>query len=112
MTSTRQLSDKVRAELLDHIPPGWASKAACATSGLDPGAWFAEPGEPAWSAARAVCWSCPVRQTCVASALTRAEFGLWGGYSEAQRATARSALAKGVPVSVVLHLGETTGRAA
>ena len=38
--------------------------------------------------------------------------GLWGGYSEAQRATARSALAKGVPVSVVLQLGETTGRAA
>ena len=112
MTSTRQLSDQVRAELLDHIPPGWASAAACATSDLNPDAWFTEPGEHAWSAARAVCWSCPVRQPCLASALARTESGLWGGYSEAQRATARSALTEGVPVSLVLQLGETTGRAA
>ena len=45
----------------------------------DPDLWFAEsPGE--LELAKGFCGSCPVRQTCLAGALDRAEpWGVWGG---------------------------------
>ena len=45
----------------------------------DPDLWFAE--EPAQlERAKALCGACPVRSSCLAAALERAEpWGVWGG---------------------------------
>ncbi|WP_283135632.1 WhiB family transcriptional regulator [Rhizohabitans arisaemae] len=45
----------------------------------DPDLWFAESPEEV-EFAKALCGSCPIRRTCLALALERAEpWGVWGG---------------------------------
>lgn len=93
----------VRAALVDHITPGWLSDAGCASSTVPPDAWHSDAGNPAQTAARAVCDSCPVRWSCLAHSLAHDEpEGLWGGADESERVWLRLALADRVPVPVVL----------
>jgi len=93
----------VPTDLAAHIEPSWQQAAACGSSDLEPDAWFTEPGNPAYSAAKAICVSCPVRRSCLAHALAVNEpAGIWGGADETERTKLRQALAKGVPVAVVL----------
>lgn len=60
----------------------WAASAACANS--SPDELFVQGA--AQRAARAVCYSCPVRLMCLADALdNRVPFGVWGGMTERER---------------------------
>lgn len=52
--------------------------------------------------ARAYCHSCPVMAECLEAALNRQEsFGVWGGFTSAERK--RALLALGSPRSVLAH---------
>lgn len=60
----------------------WAALAACAHS--SPDELFVQGA--AQRAARAVCYGCPVRISCLADALdNRVPFGVWGGMTERER---------------------------
>jgi WhiB family redox-sensing transcriptional regulator len=60
----------------------WAAMAACAHSSPDD--LFVQGA--AQRAARAVCFGCPVRISCLADALdNRVPFGVWGGMTERER---------------------------
>lgn len=66
----------------------WRESAAC--SQADPELFFpiakAGPARSEIQRAKAVCASCPVRQSCLAFALaTNQEYGIWGGYDEDER---------------------------
>lgn len=61
----------------------WQLQAACA--GTDPEMWFPEPGEDG-AQAKAFCARCPVRETCLQTALdTKISDGIWGGLSAHER---------------------------
>lgn len=63
----------------------WMEHAAC--RGMDPELFFSERGEDTRSA-REVCFSCPVRSSCLDYALTTKEgYGVWGGLSVRGRET-------------------------
>lgn len=63
--------------------PGWADRAAC--RGLDANLFHPERGENT-AHAKKVCAACPVRDECLAYALTHYEkHGIWGGLSERER---------------------------
>jgi WhiB family transcriptional regulator, redox-sensing transcriptional regulator len=86
-TSHGGISDLVPAAGYDRS--SWRESAAC-RQGADPELFF-----PIGSAgiaiteiqrAKAICDSCPVRQSCLTFALTtHQEFGIWGGYDETER---------------------------
>lgn len=61
----------------------WQEEAAC--RGMSSDLFFPAEEERA-AAARAICFGCPVRYSCLAFALERGErFGIWGGLSERER---------------------------
>lgn len=48
--------------------------------------WYPEPGDARGRAlCKAVCRKCPVKSECLAYALDRYEYGVWGGTSERER---------------------------
>lgn len=61
----------------------WRGDAACFTGGHDPELWFAKPARhpEANAAAKAICAECPVRLTCLDTAL-KAEAGMAWQYRE------------------------------
>lgn len=60
----------------------WTANAACAQQ--PPDSLFVRGA--AQRTARDLCFSCPVRQACLAEALdTATEFGVWGGMTERER---------------------------
>jgi hypothetical protein len=68
--------------------PVWMPLAAC--SGLDSELFHPPRGENA-RAAKAVCWSCRVREDCLDWALrTGQHYGIWGGMSERDRRRLRA----------------------
>lgn len=76
-----------RVRLLDAPRAGWQQHAACATSDVDPDAWFEHPDTVAGRSAIAVCHGCDVRADCLTHAVdTREEYGIWGGYGQGTRA--------------------------
>ena len=73
----------------------WEEEAAC--RGADPELFFpigtTGPSIAQIQRAKAVCARCPVQQACLAYALsTGQEFGIWGGYDEAERRRLRRSL--------------------
>jgi WhiB family transcriptional regulator, redox-sensing transcriptional regulator len=101
----------VRSELKAQIVPGWAQRAACASTSVDPDWWHAPPGDDAEDVARGICAGCPVRRSCLAHALAVGEpDGIWGGLDDAERTWVRVALAEGSAVAAVL--GPVHGQAA
>lgn len=69
-------------EAAEHIERGWQEQGACRGK---TGLFFTERGENA-GPAKALCWSCPVRSTCLEYALVANEHdGVWGGYSPRER---------------------------
>ena len=61
----------------------WRSKAAC--QGLDPAVFYPASDEEA-DEAKAICATCPVRETCLEYALANRERdGVWGGATERER---------------------------
>ena len=73
---------------------GWRDAAACRDT--DPDLFFPVGTTGAAveeiEAAKALCWSCPVRAQCLEFALVaNQEAGVWGGTSEDERRKLRSA---------------------
>ena len=60
--------------------------AACL--GMDPEMFYAE-GSAAIAKVKEVCSDCGVRQRCLEWAVTREEFGVWGGTTARERAAMR-----------------------
>lgn len=60
--------------------------AAC--RGMDPEEFYAE-GQAAIVRVKGVCMRCPVREACLEWAITREEFGVWGGTTARERAAMR-----------------------
>jgi hypothetical protein len=96
------LPDVLRAELTAHVLPGWQGMGACRSVADD--TWFPEPAETGVKAAAVDrCSFCPVRRSCLASALANdEEYGVWGGTTELQRDVLVRDLVDGVPVVDVL----------
>lgn len=68
----------------------WKKDAAC--RGKPTAWWFPEPNQfwsPIALRARQICASCPVLETCRATAQARNEHGIWGDTSNRTRATER-----------------------
>lgn len=59
-----------------------------ACRGLDPELFYAESAA-AVAKAKSFCTECPVRQRCLEWAMTREEFGVWGGTTARERAAMR-----------------------
>jgi WhiB family redox-sensing transcriptional regulator len=67
-------------------PPAWHAGAACRTQpGIN---FFPDAGEPS-DAAHALCFACPVRDSCLEAALEGNERGIWGGTSFRSRSRLR-----------------------
>ena len=77
----------------------WQDGAVCASA--DPEQWFPDKGGSV-RLARAVCASCPVRRSCLASALLFAEDGIWAGTTPKHRRAGYRAIRNGVDVDQVL----------
>ena len=73
---------------------GWQERAACRDA--DIGLFFGREGERQSErerrerAAKRICARCPVREACLEQAVRVPEnYGGWGGYTEAERASER-----------------------
>jgi WhiB family redox-sensing transcriptional regulator len=64
---------------------GWRDEAACRDE--NPELFFPLPSNTADERrAKAICWTCPVREDCLADALTTgASEGIWGGLTDEER---------------------------
>lgn len=93
---TPTLTVDQRAEIGAYIVAGWQAMGECRSVADD--SCFPEPGQ-ATAAALDRCSFCPVRRSCLASALANdEEFGVWGGTTEIQRDVIRTDIAAGVPI--------------
>jgi WhiB family redox-sensing transcriptional regulator len=93
---TPTLTIDQRAEISAYVLPGWQGMGECWSVADD--SCFPEPGQ-ATAAALDRCSFCPVRRSCLASALASdEEFGVWGGTTEVQRDVIRTDIAAGVPI--------------
>ena len=99
-TVTRRLNAGQRRQLRAAMQPGWRGNAPCASA--DPDAWFPDKGQPAVPQVLAICAGCPVRRSCLASALLHGERGVWAGTTAAERGSAFRWLHQGQTVSSVL----------
>lgn len=73
----------MRSTLARSAAPTWKSLARC--RGVDPELFHPHPDEDG-AEAKAICASCPVRESCLEHALTRREkLGVWGGLTERER---------------------------
>lgn len=89
------LSRWVRAGLESRVQPGWQHNAACTGVDavlFDPPADDPTAGPINAAKARAICHDCPVRRSCLFTALLRDEHGIWGGHDDASRDLIRQAL--------------------
>jgi hypothetical protein len=124
------LTAKLRNQLLRLIRLDWQDDAACTASWQDqsgyassravPDPFYPDTDTDPAPEAKAVCAACPVRLSCLASALVRGEgLGVWGGATPDERDRIRVELALGDPIDRALSgvsLGLTpepaTGRGA
>jgi len=90
------------------IEPNWTAGAECLS--IDPELWFPEKGGSTSRAVLEICASCPVRASCLATALVDVEDGIWGGVEAARRGQARGQIGRGADPLVVV--GELLDRAA
>lgn len=83
------------------IEPDWTVDAACMS--VDPELWFPEKGGRTSRAVLEICASCPVRASCLATAVVNVEDGIWGGVQERARSHARGQIWRGADPLVVLN---------
>jgi hypothetical protein len=81
------------------ITPRWQKHAGCAST--HPEQWFQAKGG-FLRLACAVCAECPVRRSCLATALLFDEDGIWAGTTPSRRRAAYLAISDGVDTTVVL----------
>lgn len=90
-------------------PVNWHPDAAC--SGSTNWAWFNDGKGLRTQESLSVCGDCPVRRTCLASALVFAEaFGIWGGFIPPRRKPMLHALARGARLGDVLDAALRPGQ--
>lgn len=83
------------------IEPDWTVDAGCV--GVDPDMWFPEKGGRTSRAVLQICAGCPVRSSCLATAVVNLEDGIWGGVQERARSQARGQIWRGADPLVVLN---------
>ncbi|WP_350279694.1 WhiB family transcriptional regulator [Kribbella sp. HUAS MG21] len=90
---TPELPLPMRVTVNQWITRGWRDRAACLGS-TDPALTSEEPsiGEQT-AAAQTICAACPVRRSCLASALLNDEQGVWGGTTDSDRTAITTKLA-------------------
>jgi WhiB family transcriptional regulator, redox-sensing transcriptional regulator len=81
------------------ITPQWQEHAGCAST--DAEQWFQVKGG-FLRLALAVCAECPVRRSCLATALLFVEDGIWAGTTPSRRRAAYLAISDGVDIDIVL----------
>jgi WhiB family redox-sensing transcriptional regulator len=97
---TPTLTIDQRAEIAAYVVADWQGMGECRSVADD--SCFPDPGQ-ATAAALDRCSFCPVRRSCLASALANGEeYGVWGGTTEVQRDVIREDIAAGVPIVDVL----------
>lgn len=84
----------------------WRQDAVCASTDLE--LWFPDQGGTTIPA-KTVCVGCPVRRSCLATALLLNESGIWGGTTDRQRLHAHRRFRAGLDAEMVLdHLLTTS----
>jgi WhiB family redox-sensing transcriptional regulator len=78
----------------------WETRAACVQVGWEP--WFLDRGQTVPRQLKRVCGRCPVRRSCLASAVLVGEEGVWAGTSFEDREAATRRIVTGEPVVQVL----------
>lgn len=86
--------------LEEQVTPRWWQHTPCATA--DPDAWFPDPFARVGTQVARVCGSCPVRESCLVTAVLDDEHGIWGGTRRGQRLHARARMLNGDPPAEVL----------
>lgn len=95
------LSRRLVRTLRVGIVAGWQQYAACA--GADPEAWFpCVQGAAVPRPVVRICADCPVRRSCLATALLWSVDGLWAGTTLQDRQKTLRQLRAGEPVEQVL----------
>lgn len=90
-------------------PARWHPRAACADSST--WAWFTDGEGPRVQDRLRTCEECPVRRSCLASALVYAEeYGVWGGLIPRRRRPLLGALAAGARLGDVLDAALRPGQ--
>lgn len=86
----------------DHlVTVGWRMQGLCARDTTD--SWFAHGGSNDLRRAKIACSMCPVRMTCLGSALLHGEeFGVWGGFDPGERVGLDRSLREGAMLEDVL----------
>lgn len=103
------LSRRLVRTLRVRIVAGWHQYAACA--GADPEAWFpCVQGAAVPRPVVRICADCPVRRSCLATALLWSVDGLWAGTTVQDRQETLRQLRAGQPIADVLTV--TLDRAA
>lgn len=82
------------------IEPDWTVDAACVS--VDPELWFPEIGGATTRAVLKICAACPVRASCLATAVVNVEDRIWGGVQAVRRSQARGQIWRGADPLVVL----------
>jgi hypothetical protein len=82
----------MRVTINGWIVRDWRDRAACDDT-QNP-AFFSDDPTDQNTATQQVCASCPVRRSCLASALLNDEQGVWGGTTETDREVITTKLAK------------------
>lgn len=78
---------------MDDFRPGWHRRARC--RGLGTELFIPSRGVPTVVRAKALCRECPVREECLAFALSDPELvGVWGGTTVKERSALRAAARK------------------
>jgi hypothetical protein len=89
-------------ELHAESVPGWRRHALCAS--VDPDAWFPEHGVGADTRVLRLCAECPVRRSCLATALLGHDLGVWAGTTELTRRPGHRMLRHDVPAAKVVDV--------
>lgn len=84
------LSEFALRGLRVRIAGRWWHRAAC--QGCDTDAWYPETHSKPNRMVTRICAGCPVRKSCLATAILADEDGIWGGTRRGQRLHARARL--------------------
>jgi hypothetical protein len=89
-SAEHMLSEYALRGLRVRIAPQWWHRSAC--QGCDTDAWYPDTNSKPNRLVARICAGCPVRKSCLATAILSDEDGIWGGTRRGQRLHARARL--------------------